>query len=158
MLDAWCKNDNRVSSHPPTYAISKFLLISFSPFYHHAKREGTHGRRAGALVRTKNGLGISSLSGSQTGGSPFSPNLSFSAILAANALPFGSGLRLPSSMVRPPALACANSTSVRPLGAMFVPLVALIMLFLVAILLRSSVFETLDLRLDFRGGDNGTFS
>jgi hypothetical protein len=119
----------------------------------------THGRRTGCLVRTRNGLGISSLSGSQIGGSPFSPAaFSFSAILAANALPFGSGLRFPSSMGRPPALACANSTSVRPLGAMFVALVALMAMFLVAILLRSSVLEALDFRLDLRVGDSGTFS
>src|ERR1700686_2162924 len=112
--------------HPssPTYTIFNFL--SHFLIYRHPIRPPAHGRRAGALVRTKNGLGISSLSGSQTGGSPFSPAaFSFSAIRTANALPFGSGLRFPSSTVRPPALACASSTSVRPLGAIFVPLVAL---------------------------------
>ena len=126
---------------------------------HYSVWVAAHGRRTGPpLARTKNGLGISSLSGSQIGGSPFStPAFSFSAILAANALPLGSGLRFPSPTPRPPARACANSTSVRPFGAM-VPLVALTMLFLVAILLRSSVFEALDFRLDFRVGDNGAFS
>lgn len=152
------KKANRVSSLQLLIPNSITHLISL--ILHYAVWVATHGRRTGPpLVRTRNGLGISSLSGSQIGGSPFStPAFSFSAILAANALPFGSGLRFPSPTARPPARACANSTSVRPFGAMLVPLVALTMLFLVAILLRSSVFEALDFRLDFRVGDNGAFS
>jgi len=156
MLDAWSKKCQSgilpSSTHATINFLSRFLFFIITPV--------CHGRLAGAaLVLTKNGLGISSRSGSQTGGSPFSAiAFSFSAILCAKALPFGSRLRFPSSIARLPALACANSTSVRPLGAMLVPLVALIMLFLVAILLRSSAFEALDLRLDFLVGDNGTFS
>jgi len=60
--------------------------------------------RFGALVLTKNGLGISSLSGSQIGGS-WSLDPTFSAIRAAKARPLGSGLRFPSPTGRPPARA-----------------------------------------------------
>ena len=131
-------------------------LSNFLSFISSSTKNRTHTRGAGALFRTKNGLGISSVSGFQTGGSPFS----FSAILAAKALPFGSGLRLPSSIGRPPALACASSTSVLPLGARLPPLEALMaMLFFVAILFKSSPPLAFFLvRLDLRVGERGIFS
>lgn len=107
--------------------------------------------------RTRNGLGISSVSGSHTVGGLLS--LFFSAIRAAKALPFGSGLLVPSEISTglPPALAWASSTSVRPRGARFVgpPLLAFAMLFFAAILLRSSFFFV---KLVFRVGDVGIFS
>jgi hypothetical protein len=152
------KNANGVSSHPSAHAIIQFSASCYF-FRGRGSQDASHGRLGGAFVRTKNGLGISSHSGSQIGGSPFSAAaFSFSAILAAKALPLGSGLRVPSSRARPPALACANSTSVRPLVAMIGLVAVLIMLFLMAILFRSSVFEALDLRVGLRVGDNGTFS
>lgn len=116
--------------------------------------------RKGARVRCKNGDGISSLSGSHTGGSPFSA--AFSAIRAAKARPFGSGLLVPSetSTGLPPARACASSTNVRPRGAKFVgpPLFVFAMLFFTANLLRSSLPDPFFFKLLFRVGDRGAFS
>lgn len=92
-------------------------------------------------------------------------SLFFSAIRAAKALPLGSGLRVPSdpSIALPPALACASSTRVRPLGARFAgpPLFAFAILFLTAILLKSSPpeFPFFPLvKLGLRVGDVGVFS
>jgi hypothetical protein len=112
--------------------------------------------------RTRNGLGISSVSGSHIGGGVLS--LFFSAIRAAKALPLGSGLLVPSdtSTGLPPALAWASSTSVRPRGARLPvpPLFAFAILFFTAILFKSSPeFPFFPfVKLFFRVGDNGTFS
>lgn len=65
-----------------------------------------------------------------------------SAIRAAKARPFGSGLLVPSAISTglPPALACANSTRVLPRGAMppGPALLAFAMLFFTASLFKSS--------------------
>lgn len=86
-----------------------------------------------------------------------------SAMRAAKARPFGSGLRVPSAISTglPPALACANSTSVLPRGAIAptAALLAFAILFFTATLFKSSpevVF--LCFKLLFRVGDNGIFS
>lgn len=106
----------------------------------------------GCLCRTKKGLGISSRSGSQVGTS-----FSRCAIRSANFFPLGdpSSVRLPLlSTGRPPALAWASSTSVRPFGA---TLAFMAMLFLMASLLRSAGSELLGgffrVKLGFRVGD-----
>lgn len=111
---------------------------------------------------TRNGLGISSLSGSQTGGGVLSLD-DLSAMRAAKARPFGSGLLVPSesSTVLPPALACASSTNVLPRGAMppDPTLLAFAMLFFTATLLRSSpALAFLCFKLLLRVGDRGLFS
>jgi hypothetical protein len=117
-----------------------------------------HSLRTGCRVRTRKGLGISSCSGSQTGGSP--PTRS--AIRAAKARPFDSGLRFPSDISdigRPPALACASSTKVRPFGAKFTELSVLVaMLFLTANLLRSTPSAFFFVRLVLRCGEVGALS
>lgn len=94
------------------------------------------------------------------GGLPsLSFSLFFSAILCANALPFGSGLFVPSATSNglPPALACASSTRVRPRGASPPPLLAFaVILFLAAILVRSSLLPDLPfVRLLLRVGEVG---
>ena len=126
---------------------------TFKSFFHH---------RITLRPLAKNGLGISSLSGSQTGGGVLSLETR-SAMRAAKARPFGSGLRVPSasSTGLPPALACASSTNVLPRGA--IPpaptLLTFTILFFTATLLKSSpevVF--LCFKLLLRVGETGVFS